>query len=252
MNCSTPGFPACHYFTEFAQTHVDWVSGWYPTISSSIASFSSCPQSFPASGSFPMSQLFTSGGQHVGALASVLPKNIQGWFPIGLIDLTSIQSKGFSRVLSSITIQKHRFFIAEPSLWFSSHICTWLLEKTNTALTIQTFFSKVMSLLFNILSRFVIAFLPRSKHLLNSWLQSPSTVIWEPKEVRSIIVSTFSPSVYHEMMGQDVMIFVCWMLHFKPAIQSPLSPLSRGSLAPLQISAIRISLYFHEFLSVFN
>ena len=120
------------------------------------------------------------------------------------------------------------------------------------ALTIRTFVSKVMSLLFNILSRFVIAFLPRSKHLLNSWLQSPSTVIWEPKEVRSIIVSTFSPSVYHEMMGQDVMIFVCWMLHFKPAIQSPLSPLSRGSLAPLQISAIRISLYFHEFLSVFN
>jgi len=90
MDCGMPVFPARHYFTEFAQTHVDWVSGWYPTISSSIASFSSCPQSFPASESFPMSQLFTSGGQCIGASASVLPKNIQGWFPIGLIDLTSM------------------------------------------------------------------------------------------------------------------------------------------------------------------
>ena len=133
MDCSTPGFPVLHYFMEFAQTHVSWVGGWYPTIASSIASFSSCPQSFPASESFPMSQLFTSGGQHIGASASasVLPKNIQGWFPIGLIDLTSMQSKGFPRVLSSTTIQKHRFFSAEPSLWSSSHIRTGLLEKTN-------------------------------------------------------------------------------------------------------------------------
>ena len=99
-----------------------------PTISSSIAPFSSCPQSFPVSGSFPMSWLFTSGGQSFGASASVLPMNIQGWFPLGLTGLISLQSKGLSGVLSSTTVWKHQFFGAQPSLWSSSHIHTWLLE----------------------------------------------------------------------------------------------------------------------------
>ena len=102
---------------------------WYPTISSSAALFF-CLQSFPASGSFPMSQLFASGGQSIGAsaLASVLPMNIQGWFPLELTGLISLQSKGLSRVFSSTTIQKHQFFSIQPSLWFNFHICTWLLE----------------------------------------------------------------------------------------------------------------------------
>ena len=123
-------------------------------------------QSFPASGSFLLSQLFTSGGQSVGASApaSVLLMNIQGWRPLGLTGLISLQSKGFSGVFSSSTIQKHQFFDAQPSLWSNSHIHTWLLEKT-IALTMQSFVNKVLSLLFNMLSRFVIAFLPRSKHL---------------------------------------------------------------------------------------
>ena len=89
------------------------LSPWYhPTISSSVAPFSSCLQSFPASGSFPMSWLFTSGGQSIGtsALASVLPMNIQGWFPLGLIGLISLLSKGFSKVFYSTTVQKHQFF----------------------------------------------------------------------------------------------------------------------------------------------
>ena len=108
------------------------LSQWcHPTISSSVACFSSCLQSFPASGSFPMSQLFTSGGQSIGvsASASVLPMNIQGWFPIELTGLISLQSKGLSRVFSNTTVQKHQFFSAQPSLWSNSHICTWLLEK---------------------------------------------------------------------------------------------------------------------------
>ena len=98
---------------------------------SSVASFSSCPQSFPASGSFPMSQLFISSAQSFGvpASASVLPMNIQGWFPLGLTGLISLQSKGLSRVFSSTTVQKHQSFGFQPSLWFSSHICTWLREK---------------------------------------------------------------------------------------------------------------------------
>ena len=108
------------------------LSQWYhPTISSSVVPFSSCLQSFPASGSFPMSQFFTSGGQsiRVWASASVLPMNIQDWFPLGLTGLISLQSKGLSRVFSNTTAQKHQFFGAHLSLWSNSHIHTWLLEK---------------------------------------------------------------------------------------------------------------------------
>ena len=88
-------------------------------------------QSLSASRTFPMSWLFTSGGQSIGASASssVLPMNIQGWFPWGLNDLTSLLSKGLSRIFSRNTIQKHQFFGAQPSLWSNSHIHTWLLEK---------------------------------------------------------------------------------------------------------------------------
>ena len=102
-----------------------------PTISSSVIPFSSCLQSFPAVGSFPMSQFFASGGQSIGAsaLASVFPMNIQCWFPLGLTSLISLQAKGLSRVFSSTTVWKHQFFSAQPSLWSNSHICTWLLEK---------------------------------------------------------------------------------------------------------------------------
>ena len=109
------------------------LSWWcHPTISSSVTSFSSYPQSFPASGSFPMSQLFASDGQSVGASAStsILPINIQSWFPLGLLGLISLLFKGLARVFSSTTVWKHQFFDAQPSLWSSSHIHKWLLEKT--------------------------------------------------------------------------------------------------------------------------
>ena len=106
-------------------------SNWFPlsqccclTISFSAALFSFCLQSFPASGSLPMSQLFTSGGQSIGASASVLLMNIQGWFPLVLTGLISLQSKGLSSVFSSTATQKYRFFGAQPSFWSSSHICT--------------------------------------------------------------------------------------------------------------------------------
>jgi len=102
-----------------------------PTISCSVVPFSSCLQSFPASGSFQMSQLFTSGGQSIGASvsASVLPMNIQDWFPLGWTSWISLQSKGLSRVFSNTIVQKHQFFSAQPSLWSNSHIHTQLLEK---------------------------------------------------------------------------------------------------------------------------
>ena len=107
------------------------LSRWcHPTISSSVVPFSSCPHSFPASWSFPMSRFFISGGQSIGASASasVLPMNIQDWFPLGLTGLISLQSKGLSRVFSNTTVQKHQFCRAQSSLWSNSHIHTWLLE----------------------------------------------------------------------------------------------------------------------------
>ena len=106
------------------------LSRWYhPTITSSVISFSSCLQSFPASGFVQMSQFFTSSGQSFGASASVFPMNIQGWFPLGLACLISLLFKGFSKVFPSTTVRKHQFFSAQPSLWSNSHIHTWLLEK---------------------------------------------------------------------------------------------------------------------------
>ena len=108
------------------------LSQWcHPTISSSVIPFSSRLQSFPASGSFPMSQLFTIGGQSIGtsASASVLSMNIQDWSLLGLTGLISLLSKGLSRVFSNTTVEKHQFFSAQPSLWSNFHISTWLLEK---------------------------------------------------------------------------------------------------------------------------
>ena len=119
-----------HYLPKFAQTCP--LSKWcYPTISSSVAPFSSYPQSFTALESSPVSWLFASDGQNIGAStsASVLPVNSQCWFPLGLTGLISLQSKRLWRVFSSITVQKHQFFGAQLSLWSTSHIHTWLLEK---------------------------------------------------------------------------------------------------------------------------
>ena len=120
-----------HQLPELAQTHVHWVGDVIQPSRPLSSPFSPCLRSFPASGSFPMSWLFTSSGQSIeaSASASVLPMNIQDWFPLGLTGLISLLSKGFSRVFSSSTIRKHQFSSAQPSLSSSSHICTLLLEK---------------------------------------------------------------------------------------------------------------------------
>ena len=180
----------------------------HPAISSSVVPFSYCPQSFPASEFFSISQLFTSGGQSIeaSASASVLPMNIQGWFPLGLTVLIPLQSKGLSRVFSNTTVRKcSAFFMVQLSHPYRN------TGKT-IDLTIQTFVSKVMSLLSNKLSRFLVTFLPRSKCLLISWLQSSSTEILALKKIKSATVSSVSPSICHEVMGPDDMIFVLWML----------------------------------------
>ena len=173
--------------------------------------FSICLQSFPPSVSFPVSRLFVSGGQSIraSALASVFPMFIQGWF---LLDMTGLISL-LSRVFSSTTVRKHQFFSAQPSLSSNSSHPYKTNEKI-IVLTIRTFVGKVMALLFNMLSRFVIAFLARSNGLLISWLQSTSTVILEPKKRKSVTVSTF-PLLF-AIKWWDQMpwssFFECWVL----------------------------------------
>ena len=154
----------------------------HTTISSSVIPFSSHLQSFPASGSFPVSQFFTTGGQSTGvsASASVLPVNIQDWFPLELIGWISLLSKWLSRVFSNTTVQKHQFF-GTPFFIVQLSLSYMTTGKT-IALTRQIFVGKVMSLLFNMLSRLVVTFLPRNKCLLISWLQLPSAVIWSPRK----------------------------------------------------------------------
>ena len=187
MNCSTPGLPVHHQLPEFTQTHVHQVGDAIQSISSSVVPFSSCPRSIPTSGPFPMSQLFAWGGQSIGvsASASVLPMNTQDWSPLGWNGWIFLQSKGLSRVFSSTRV---RTLVSES---ISSLALNFLYDPTLTSIndywknhifTIQTFVSKVISLLFNMLSRFVIGFLSRSKCLLISWLQSPSAVILKLKK----------------------------------------------------------------------
>ena len=182
MDGSMPGFSVLHYFLEFSQTHVHWVSDAvqpsYPLLPASVALSLSNIRVF----SSELALLITRTRIGASTSASVIPMNIQGWSPLGLTGLISLQSKGLSRVFSSTTVRKHQFFSTQPSLWSSSHIYMWLLKKI-IALTMWTFVSKVMSLLFNTLSRLVIAFLPRSKHLLISWLQSASAVILEHRKI---------------------------------------------------------------------
>ena len=138
-----------------------------------------------------MSLFFSSGGQNTGVSTSapVLPMNIQDWFPLGWTSWISLQSKGLSRVFS--TVQKHQFFDAQLSLYSSSHI-PYMTTGKNTVLMRWTFFGKVMSLLSNILSRLVIAFLPRSKCLLISWLQSICSDFGAQENKVSHLVPLFS------------------------------------------------------------
>ena len=128
MNCGTPGLPVHHQLPEPPQTHESVMPSNCLT---SVIPFSPCPQSFPASGSFQMSQLFASHAQsiRVSVSASVLPVNTQDWFPLEWTGWISLQSKGLSRVFSSTTVQKHQFFGTQLSSQSNSHIHTWLLEK---------------------------------------------------------------------------------------------------------------------------
>ena len=137
--------------------------------------------------------------------------NTQDWFPLEWAGWISLQSKGLSRVPQFKSINSSALSFLYSSTLTSVHDY-WKKH----SLTRQTFVDKVMSLLFNMLSRLVITFLPNSKCLLISWLQSPSAVILEPRKIKSATVSTVSPFICHEVMGLDAMILVFWMLSLKP------------------------------------
>ena len=217
MDCSTPGLPVHHQLPEFTHTHVHWVSD---------ATQPSHPVSFPSPPAFNLSQhqgLFkwVSSSHQV---AKVLEFQLQHQssneysglisFRMDWLDLLAVQG-----TLKSLLLQHHSS--KALILWHSAFFIVqfshpYMTTGKTIALTRWTFVGKVMSLLFNMLSRLVISFIPRSKHLLISWLQSPSAVILEPQKIKSTTVSTVSPSICHEVMGPDAMIFVFWMLSFKP------------------------------------
>ena len=132
--------------------------------------------------------------------------NIQDGFPLGWTGWISLQSRGLSRVFSNTTVQKHQFF-GLSFVHGPTHTSIHDYWKNHMALTRPTFVGKAMSLLFSMLSRLVIAFPPRSKRLLISWLQSPSAVILEPPKVKSLTVSIVSPSICHKVLGLAAMIF---------------------------------------------
>ena len=226
MDCGNPGFPVFHHLPEFAQTHVHWVSD-------------AILPSYPLSSPSPTFNL----SQHQGLCQeSVLrirwPKYWSFNFSIspsneysGQTVWISLLSKVLSRAFSNTTVQKCQFLGSQLSLWSNSHIHTWLLKKT-IALTRQIFVGKVMLLLFNKLSRLVITFLPRSK-CLNFMAAVTICSDFGAQKIKSDTVSTVCPSISHEVMGPDAMIFVFWMLSFKPTFSLSSLLSSRGFLVPL-------------------
>ena len=169
---------------------VELMMAWcHPTISSSVLPSSSCLKSFPVAGSFPVSRLFASGGQSTGASASVsvLPMNIQGWFPLWLTDLISLQSKGLSSVFSSITIWKHQFFGTQPSLWsiLTSVYDSWKNKN-------HSFVGKVTFLLFTMLSK-----------IFRRWWNFPS-FLYQFGSVQLLLLSLFSSN---KSIAETIFVF---------------------------------------------
>ena len=188
---------------------------------------------------------------------SMIPyKEIPGLisFRMGWLDLLAVQGT----LKSLLQHYSSKASILQRSAFFTVQLShPYMTTGKTTALTKRTFVGKVMSLLFNMLSRLVITFLPRSKRLLISWLQSPSAVILEPKKIKSDTLSTVSPPISHEVMGPDAMIFVFWMLSFKPTFS--LSSFTfitykeaKGGFAPVQLHLISTVKYWYEWGSPFH
>ena len=229
MDCSMPDYLVHHQFPDLTQTHVhrvgDAIQPSHPLLSPSPPDFNLSQHQcllkwlcfrirWPKYWSFSFSI----------RLSNEYSRLIS--FTMYWLDLLAVQG-----TLKSLQHHSSRASILGCSAFCIVQIShPYMTTGKTTALTIQTFVGKVMSLLFNTLSRFVIAFLPWSKCLLISWLQSPSTVILEPKKTKSVTVSIVSPSICHEVMGLDAMIFVFWMLSFRPAFFTLLFQLHQEAL----------------------
>ena len=202
--------PPCPSPTPGVYSNSCSLSRWcHPTTSSSVIPFSSHLQSFPESESFQMSQLVTSGGHKSWSFSFNISPSYEYSglisFKIDWLDLLAVQGS-----LKSL-FQHHssKASILRCSAVFIVQLShPYMTTGKTIALTRRTFLGKVMSLYFNVLARLVIDFLPRSKHLLISWLQSPSAVILEPQKIKSATVFTFSPSICHEVMGLDDLWFL--------------------------------------------
>ena len=243
MDCGMPGFPVHHQLLDYYSNSCP--SSWWchPTISSSVVPFSSHLQSFPASRSFQMSQFIPSGRQSIRISASALPMNIQDWFPLGWTAAHPKLGSPCSSRNSQESSSTPQFKSINSSLLnflYSPVLISNMTTGKTMTLTRWTFVGKVMSLLFYMLSRLVITFLLRSKHLLILWLQSPSAVILEPKKIKSATVSFVSPSICHEVMGRDAMILVFWMLNFKPAFSLSSFTFIKRLFSSSLLSAIRM------------
>ena len=233
MNCSTPGLPVHHQLPESTQTNVHQASD---AIQPSHPRSSPSPSAPNPSQHQSLFQWVNSSHEVAKVLEfsySIIPsKEIPGLisFRMDWLDLLAVQG-----TLKSL-LQHHssKASILRRSAFFTVQLSHPHMTTGKTiAWTRRTYVGKVMSLLLNILSSMVITFLPRSKSLLISWLQSPSAVILEPPKIKCDTVSTVSPSISHEVMGPDAMIFVFWMLSFKPTFHPSLSRSSRGFLVPL-------------------
>ena len=215
MDHSTPSLTVHHQLLEFTQTHVHWVSDAIQ--SSHPLSSPSPPSIFPSIRIFSNESVLRIRWPKFWSFSfSINPSNEYSgliFFRMDWLDLLSVQ-----RTLKSLQLHSSKVSI----LWRSAFFRVQLSHPHMTtgkiiALTRWTFVGKVMPLIFNMLSRLIITFFPRSKHLLISWLQSPSVVILEPPKIKSDTVSTVSPPICHEVMGPDAMILVFWMLSLKPA-----------------------------------
>ena len=205
MDCSTPGFPVHHQLLELIQTHVHRVADGHLILCHPLLP----PSVFPSIRVFSIESVLRIRWPSYWSFSfSISPSNEYSGsisFRIDWLDLLA-----FQRTLKSL-LQHHssKASILQHSAFFIlqlSHPC--MTTGKTIALTRRTFVGKVMSLLFNMLSRLVITFLPRSKRLLISWLQSPSAVILEPRKIKSVTVSTISQSICNEVMGLDAMILV--------------------------------------------
>ena len=240
LNRSTPGLPVHHQLLEFTQTHAhqvgDAIQPSHPLSSPSppapnpsqhqgLSSESALHIRWPKYWSFSFS--ISPSNEHPGLI----------FFRMDWLDLLAVQG-----TLKSL-LQYHslKASIFQCSAFFTVQLShPYMTTGKTIALTRQTFVDKVMSLPFNMLSRLVITFLPRSKRLLISWLQSPSAVILESKKIKSDTLSTVSPSISHEVMGPDAMILVFWMLSFKPTFSPSSFTFIKRLFSSSSLSAIRV------------